>query len=37
MTATTTAQDERTATTQVATVCSYCGVGCGVVLDVVED
>lgn len=37
MTATTTAQDARTATTQVATVCSYCGVGCGVVLDVVED
>ncbi len=37
MTVTTTAQDERTATTQVATVCSYCGVGCGVVLDVVQD
>lgn len=37
MTATTTARSERTATTQVATVCSYCGVGCGVVLDVTED
>ncbi|QCB93736.1 bifunctional nitrate reductase/sulfite reductase flavoprotein subunit alpha [Cellulomonas shaoxiangyii] len=37
MTATTTAQHEHTATTQVATVCSYCGVGCGIVLDVVED
>ena len=37
MTATTTAQDERTATTQVATVCSYCGVGCGMVLDVGPD
>ncbi|WP_136520117.1 bifunctional nitrate reductase/sulfite reductase flavoprotein subunit alpha [Cellulomonas telluris] len=37
MTVTTTAQDERTTATQVATVCSYCGVGCGVVLDVVED
>ncbi|MCC2333130.1 bifunctional nitrate reductase/sulfite reductase flavoprotein subunit alpha [Cellulomonas wangsupingiae] len=37
MTSTTTAQDERTATTQVATVCSYCGVGCGIVLDVGPD
>jgi anaerobic selenocysteine-containing dehydrogenase/sulfite reductase alpha subunit-like flavoprotein len=37
MTATTTARDERTATTQVATVCSYCGVGCGIVLDVGDD
>ncbi|UZN05106.1 bifunctional nitrate reductase/sulfite reductase flavoprotein subunit alpha [Cellulomonas sp. S1-8] len=37
MTLTTTAQDERTAATQVATVCSYCGVGCGIVLDVGED
>lgn len=37
MTAPTTAQDERTAATQVATVCSYCGVGCGIVLDVDED
>lgn len=37
MTLTTTAQDERTAATQVATVCSYCGVGCGIVLDVGDD
>lgn len=37
MTATTTAQHERTAATQVATVCSYCGVGCGLVLDVGDD
>jgi anaerobic selenocysteine-containing dehydrogenase/sulfite reductase alpha subunit-like flavoprotein len=37
MTATTTARDARTATTQVATVCSYCGVGCGIVLDVGDD
>lgn len=37
MTLTTTAQDERTAATQVATVCSYCGVGCGIVLDVGGD
>ncbi len=37
MTAITTAQHEHTSTTQVATVCSYCGVGCGVLLDVVED
>lgn len=34
MSAVTAAQDERTGTTQVATVCSYCGVGCGIVLDV---
>ncbi|AEE45393.1 bifunctional nitrate reductase/sulfite reductase flavoprotein subunit alpha [Cellulomonas fimi] len=37
MTAITTAQHEHTSTTQVATVCSYCGVGCGVLLDVVDD
>ncbi|ADG74667.1 molybdopterin oxidoreductase [Cellulomonas flavigena DSM 20109] len=37
MTLTTTAQSERTAATQVATVCSYCGVGCGIVLDVGDD
>lgn len=37
MTAIATAQHEHTATTQVATVCSYCGVGCGVLLDVVDD
>ncbi|MFC4615061.1 molybdopterin-dependent oxidoreductase [Cellulomonas algicola] len=37
MTAIATAQHEHTATTQVATVCSYCGVGCGLVLDVVDD
>jgi len=38
MTATTTApQGGRTAATQVATVCSYCGVGCGVLLDVGAD
>ncbi|MBO3087277.1 bifunctional nitrate reductase/sulfite reductase flavoprotein subunit alpha [Cellulomonas dongxiuzhuiae] len=37
MTLTTTAQDERTAATRVATVCSYCGVGCGIVLDVGDD
>ncbi|MCC2323036.1 bifunctional nitrate reductase/sulfite reductase flavoprotein subunit alpha [Cellulomonas xiejunii] len=37
MTLTTTAQHERTAATQVATVCSYCGVGCGIVLDVGDD
>ena len=37
MTLTTTARDERTAATQVATVCSYCGVGCGIVLDVGDD
>lgn len=37
MTVTSTRQDERTAATQVATVCSYCGVGCGIVLDVGDD
>lgn len=37
MTAIATAQHEHTATTQVATVCAYCGVGCGVLLDVVDD
>ncbi|MBD7916780.1 molybdopterin-dependent oxidoreductase [Cellulomonas sp. Sa3CUA2] len=37
MTLTTTAQPGRTAATQVATVCSYCGVGCGIVLDVGDD
>ncbi|MBO0922721.1 bifunctional nitrate reductase/sulfite reductase flavoprotein subunit alpha [Cellulomonas sp. zg-ZUI222] len=36
MTATTTTQDVRTGATQVATVCTYCGVGCGIVLDVDE-
>ncbi|MFG2148386.1 molybdopterin-dependent oxidoreductase [Streptomyces sp. NPDC048696] len=29
-----TAQDSRTGTEQVRTVCSYCGVGCGLVLDI---
>ncbi len=37
MTATTAEHDGRTVATQVATVCSYCGVGCGIVLDVGED
>ena len=36
MTATTTTRDVRTGATQVATVCTYCGVGCGIVLDVDE-